>query len=75
MFEHFITLVKDVSSDAMKYLNHPGKDNRFIIYREFFQLPSHLKNRINKPFLQRVNRFIEANELLSFSFVRHPFER
>ena len=87
MIKHFSTLLDDISPDKLKlvekksekYYKIGGKIIHSLI-REMFKIPSNLLTNDNstkneKPFLKTLNRFITNNDILSFSIVRHPFER
>jgi hypothetical protein len=79
MFHHFSALAKDISAIAKDYVLKLSKqkipDRRFIVYDKYFRLPTNVQKSNKKWFLQIFNRFIQIHDILSFSFVRHPFER
>ena len=90
MFEYFKALTKDISSIAndtiVKLLEQKrqstikgeGFDIRKIVYAMFFRNATILemvKNSSNGSFLQRFNSFQNTKDILSYSFVRHPFDR
>ena len=83
MFEHFKSLAKDIPSIA----NDPAVqrltqtiplNNREIFYLTFFRnarILDMIKNSSNGSFLERFDSFKKTKNILSYSFVRHPFER
>ena len=83
MFEYFKPLAKDVSSivneTVVKILSQNIRgDKRRTIYDKFFRNATILemvKNASNGSFLQRFDSFKKTNNILSYSFVRHPFDR
>ena len=84
MLQYFVDLAQDISSIAKERILNILKQKFQIprpilkvplIYKSFIQLPKNVVNGSKSLLLQRVNSFIKKKNILSFSFVRHPFER
>ena len=84
MFQYFIDLAQDISSIGKERVLNilkqkvkiPGiPKGRPMLRKSFFQLPNNVVNGSKSLLLQRFNSFIKKKNILSFSFVRHPFER
>ena len=83
MLYHFVNLTDDIPSDVRDSL----KQNDRRAHRQLhdivpgkFKVPIDLATDNNittnkKTFLEMFKLFLKMNEVLSFSFVRHPFER
>ena len=85
MFEHFKSLAKDIPSIANDSATNLfiqqqtiPLNNREIFYSKFFRnarILDMIKNSSNGSFLERFDSFKKTKNILSYSFVRHPFER
>jgi len=83
MFQHFSELAKDISTVARDYVVKLSKTKipgvgfgpRGLVYNKFFRVPINVQNCNNRWFMHRFNDFLKTKDILSFSFVRHPFER
>jgi hypothetical protein len=77
MLEHFSLLAEDISANfsAYNFFKQKISSQRRVFHKKFFQLPNIKQDRKEEPFLQTFKRFIKTNDILTFSFVRHPFER
>ena len=78
MMQHFITLLNDISPDQVKLVKkEPNKIHKIL--PGMFKIPSDLLTNSNnsktEQFFQKQKSFVKTNGILSFSFVRHPFER
>ena len=83
MLYHFSDLTDDIPSDVRELLkqnDQPAHHKLHDIIPGKFKVPSDLIKQNNtttnkNSFLELFNRFLKINDLLSFSFVRHPFQR
>ena len=83
MLYHFGDLTDDIPSDVRELLQQTDKLAQRILHDIIpgkFKVPIDLitvKNitKDKDTFLQKFKLFLKMNEVLSFSFVRHPFER
>ena len=83
MLYHFGDLTDDIPSDVRELLKQNDKRAHRKLHDIIpgkFKVPIDLntdKNipTNNKSFLQIFKLFLKMNDVLSFSFVRHPFER
>ena len=83
MLYHFGDLTDDIPSDVRELLKQNDKRAHRKLHDIIpgkFKVPTDLNtdkniSTNNKSFLQIFKLFLKMNDVLSFSFVRHPFER
>ena len=83
MFQHFSELAKDISTVARDYVVKLSNKKipvmgfmpRGLVYNKLFRVPSNVQNCNDRWFMHTFNHFMKTKDILSFSFVRHPFER
>ena len=59
--------------DPLKPTVHGDIYRMFRFSRDL--ITKNINNTRKKPFLERFKQFLKFNDILVFSFVRHPFER
>ena len=83
MLYHFSDLTDDISPlerEKLKPMDKQSYNSLHNIVPNKFKIPSNLgtldNSNLNKnTFLESFTKFLEINNMMSFSFVRHPFER